>query len=45
MQGYLQPARRPAWHVVCGVSQRLEIKGLKFFRFGDHALLLSIRVV
>jgi hypothetical protein len=28
-----------------GVSQRLEIKGLKFFRFGDHALLLSVCVV
>ena len=31
---------RPAWLVVRGVSQRLEIKGLKFFRFSDHALLL-----
>jgi hypothetical protein len=44
-QGYLQPARRRAWQVVCGVPQRLEIKGRKFLRFGDQALLLSMRVV
>jgi hypothetical protein len=25
-----------------GLSQRLEIKGLKFFRFGNHALFLSV---
>ena len=41
----LQPTRRVAWHVVCGVSQRLEIEGLKFSRFGDHALLPARRVV
>jgi len=27
------------WLSVRGVSQRLEIKGLKFFRFSDHSLL------
>ena len=29
----------------CGVSQRLEIKGLQLLRFGDHPLLLSVRIV
>jgi hypothetical protein len=28
-----------------GVSQRPEIKGLKFLRFGDYPLLLSVRIV
>jgi hypothetical protein len=27
------------WLSVRGVSQRLEIKGLKFFRLSDHSLL------
>ena len=27
------------WLSVRGVSQRLEIEGLKFFRFSDHSLL------
>jgi hypothetical protein len=26
-------------------DQRLEMKGLKFFRFGDHLLLLLVRIV
>jgi hypothetical protein len=41
----LPPTRRPDWLVVCGVSQRLEIKALKFFRFSDHPLLLSVSTI
>jgi hypothetical protein len=41
----LPSTRRPARIVVRGVSQRLEIKGLEFFRFNDHRLLLSVGVV
>jgi len=33
------------WLSLCEVSERLEIKGLKFFRFGDYPLLLSVRIV
>jgi hypothetical protein len=33
------------WLNLRGVSQRLEIKGVKFFRFGDYPLLLSVRIV
>jgi hypothetical protein len=33
------------WLSLRGVSQRLEIKELKFFRFGDYPLLLSVRIV
>jgi hypothetical protein len=41
----LPPTRRPDWLVVRGVSQRFEIKRLKFFRFSDHPLLLSVSVI
>jgi hypothetical protein len=32
------------WGELIHDSQRLEIKGLKFFRFGDHRLWLSVGV-
>ena len=41
----LLPTGRPAWPVLRGVSQRLEIKGLKFFRFSDHRFFLPVGVV
>ena len=42
---FLPPIRRPAGRVVCGISQRPQIKGLKFFRFSDYPLLLAVDFV
>ena len=41
----LPSTRRPARFVFRGVTQRLKIKGLKFFRFSDHRLFLPVGVV
>jgi hypothetical protein len=42
LAGRAQKIQKPGltgWLSVRGVSQRLEIKGLKFFQSGDHSLL------